>query len=452
MNITREEIDALNTTVKIGIQQDDYDARVEDVLKDYRKKVNLDGFRPGKVPAGLVKKMYGKAILIEEINKIISESLSKYITDEKLNVLGEPLPNEQKQDPIDWDNQKEFEFTFDLGLAPQFEINLSNKDKVPFYTISVDKKIKDSYKEDLVRKLGSFKPVDQVEDEVMLKGSIRQLDVSGEIIESGIMVEETSFSLVAVKDEAIVKKFKSKRINDTIDFDIKKAFPNDTEIASILKIDKDQITNIGADFRFTIQEISRFENAEINQEFFDKAFGEGKITSEKEFEERVEEEIGIHLSKESELRFTVDAKDKMLAKFNIDLPSAFLKRWLITVNEGKVTEEQIDKDFDHFEQDLRWQLIKDQIIKDNQLTVTDEEINDFAKDYARMQFQQYGMANIPDEYLNNYAKEILEKEEEAKKIYGMKYEQKVIDYIKDQVKMDMKKVSSEEFNKLYEKK
>jgi trigger factor len=452
MNVTRENNGPLNATIKIGIQKEDYKSRVEEVLQDYRKKARLDGFRPGKVPSGLIKKMYGKSVLIEEMNKIISESLSRYIMEEKLNILGEPLPSEQKQEPIDWDNQQEYEFAFDLGLAPQVEINFSTRDKIPYYTISIDAKIKDSYKEDYARKLGTFKSVELTEEEELLKGSIRQLDVSGEIIETGILAEETSFSIGAIKDKEIAKIFKGKRVNDTIDFDIKKAFPNETEIASILKIDKDHVSRIGPDFRFNIQEISRFEKAEFNQDFYDKAFGKGSVSSDKEFDEKVEEEIGLLLSKESEARFAIDAKEKMLRKVTMDLPVAFLKRWLITVNEGKVTEEQIEKDFEHFEDDLKWQLIKDQIIKDNEIKVSEEEIKEYAKEFAKLQFQQYGMANIPDDYLTNYAQEMLGKEEESKKIYGRKYDEKVIEFIRDHVKLDNKKVSSEEFNKLYETK
>jgi len=452
MNITRENIDPLNTTIKIGIQKEDYETRVEEVLKDYRKKARLDGFRPGKIPSGLIKKMFGKTVLIEEVNKILSESLSSYITEENLSILGEPLPNEQEQQPIDWDHQEEFEFAFDLGLAPPIEINLSTRDKIPYYTISIDKKIKESYTEEYLRKLGSFISVEQAGEEDLLKGSINQLDVTGEIIETGISVEETSFSLGAVKDKEMVKKCKGKQVNDTIDFDIKKAFPNDTEISSILKIDKDQVSSIGPNFRFNIKEISRFEKAEMNQDFYDKAFGKGNVTSEKEFDEKIEEEIAAQLAKESEFRFAIDVKEKMIKKVKMDLPSTFLKRWLKAMNEDKVTEEQIEQDFEHFENDLKWQLIKDQIIKDNEIKISDEEIRNYAKEDAKMQFQQYGMSNIPDEYLTNYAKEMLGREEDAKKLYGRKYEEKVIEFVKEQVKLDQKKIPSDEFNKLYDQK
>ncbi len=452
MNIHREDVDPLNATLKIEIQKKDYEARVEAVLKDYRKKARLDGFRPGKVPFGLIRKMYGKTVLIEEINKIISESLSRYITEENLSILGEPLPNEKEQKTIDWDHQEEFEFIFDLGLAPPIEVILSAKDKIPYYTIAIDNKIKETYKDDYLRKLGSFKSVEKAGEEDLLKGSINQLDVAGEIVETGISVEETSFSLGAVKDKAMVKKSIGKQVNDTIDFDIKKAFPNDTEITSILKIDKDQVPLTEPNFRFTIREISHFEKAEMNQEFFDKAFGEGNVTSETEFDKKIEEEIATQLAKESEFRFAIDVKEKMIKKVKMDLPSEFLKRWLKVVNKEKVTEEQIEKDFDHFENDLKWQLIQDQIIKDNEIKISEDEITEYAKEYAKMQFQQYGMSNIPDEYLTNYTKEMLGREEDAKKLYGRKYEEKVIEFIKEQVKLDNKKVSSDEFNKLYDTK
>ncbi|UCG28947.1 MAG: trigger factor [Bacteroidales bacterium] len=451
MNITKEHVDELNASIKIKIDKEDYESRVEEVLKDYRKKARIDGFRPGKVPSGLIRKMYGRAILIEEMNKILSESLSRYIQDEKLNILGEPLPNEKEQKTIDWDNQTEFEFVFDLGLAPEFETNLSKKDKIPYYTITIDKKIKNSYREDYTRRFGSFKTVDITNEKEMLKGKIEERDAKGQIVSGGITVEETSFSLELIKDQETIRKFKGKKVNDVVDFNLRKAFPNDIEVASILKTDKDKLENLNPDFRFTIHEISLFENAEINQDLFDKIFGEGIVKSPEEFDKKIEEEISNQFSKESDYRFVIDAREKILQKIKIKLPADFLKRWLYRTNEGKVTMEQVERDYEHFENDLKWQLIKDKIINENGLTVTDDEVLDYAKEVAMMQFQQYGMVNLPEDYLTNYAKEILKKEDESKKIYERKYEQKVIEFIRENVKVDEKKVSSEEFNKLYDK-
>jgi len=452
MDITEEKVDNLNAILKIQIGKEDYESRVGDVLKDYKKKVRLDGFRPGKVPVGLIKKMYGKAVLIEEINKIISESISKYLIDKDLKILGEPLPSDKEQKTIDWDNQTDFEFAFDLGLAPEFDMNLSKKDKIPFYEIKIDQKLRDTYIENYTRKYGTFTPVEMTGEKEMLKGSIRQIDAEGNITEKGIYAEDTSFSIEIIKDKKIKDKFVGARIKDVINFDIKKAFPNDQEIASILYINKDDVPALSSDFQFTINEISRFENAELNQEFFDKAFGKDKVKTVEEFEILVEKEIMNNLTREEEFKFLLDVKKNTINKLEIELPVEFLKKWLFRINEGKVAKEEIDKDFEKFEKDLKWQLIKDKIIKENEIKVTEDEALDYAKKVTLMQFQQYGMTNIPDEQLENYARELLKKEEENKRIYEKKYEEKVIEFIKELVKIDLKEVTTDEFNKLFDKK
>jgi len=452
MDITEEKVDNLNAILKIQIGKEDYESRVGDVLKDYKKKVRLDGFRPGKVPVGLIKKMYGKAVLIEEINKIISESISKYLIDKDLKILGEPLPSDKEQKTIDWDNQTDFEFAFDLGLAPEFDMNLSKKDKIPFYEIKIDQKLRDTYIENYTRKYGTFTPVEMTGEKEMLKGSIRQIDAEGNITEKGIYAEDTSFSIEIIKDKKIKDKFVGARIKDVINFDIKKAFPNDQEIASILYINKDDVPALSSDFQFTINEISRFENAELNQEFFDKAFGKDKVKTVEEFEILVEKEIKNNLTREEEFKFLLDVKKNTINKLEIELPVEFLKKWLFRINEGKVAKEEIDKDFEKFEKDLKWQLIKDKIIKENEIKVTEDEALDYAKKVTLMQFQQYGMTNIPDEQLENYARELLKKEEENKRIYEKKYEEKVIEFIKELVKIDLKEVTTDEFNKLFDKK
>ena len=452
MNITDEKVDNLNAILKIQIGKEDYESRVGDVLNDYKKKARLDGFRPGKVPIGLIKKMYGKAVLIEEINKIVSESISKYLIDKDLNILGEPLPSDKEQKTIDWDNQTDFEFAFDLGLAPEFDMNLSKKDKIPFYEIKIDQKIRDTYTEKYTRRYGTFTPVEMAKEKEMLKGSIRQIDAEGNITENGIYAEDTSFSVEIIKDKKIKGKFVGARIKDVINFDIKKAFPNDQEIASILYINKDDVPALSPDFQFTINEISRFENAGLNQEFFDKAFGKDKVKTVEEFEILVENEIKNNLTREEEFKFSLDVKEKTINKLEIELPVEFLKKWLFRINEGKVAKEDIDKDFEKFEKDLKWQLIKDKVIKENEIKVAEDEALDYAKKVTLMQFQQYGMTNIPDEQLEKYARELLKKEEDNKRIYEKKYEEKVIEFIKELVKIDHKEVTADEFNKLFDNK
>ncbi|MCH7658287.1 MAG: trigger factor [Bacteroidetes bacterium] len=451
MNITKENSDELNAVLKINVGKNDYEEKVRTVLKDYRRKAKIDGFRPGKVPAGLIKKMYGTAVLVEEINKIISESISKYLIEEKLNILGEPLPGEKEQ-KIDWDKQTEFEFLFDLGLAPEFEVNLSRKDKIPYYNIKVDKKLIDSYTENYARRFGQFKSVDKVEKTEMLRGEIFQIDKEGNIKENGFSNKDATISLEILKDDNVIEKFAGKKAGELIDFDIKKAYPNDTEVAAILGVNKENITNIDPLVRFKIKEISKFENAEINQDLFDKAFGKDKIKSEEEFYNKIREEIQSNLEKESGYRFVADVKQQMLKKMELSLPEEFLKRWLLKTNEGKLTPDQIEKEFELLAEDLKWQLIKDKIVKDQDLKVTEEEVLEYAKEVTLMQFRQYSMTSMSDEQVEGFAKEMLKKEDDKKRMYDKKIEDKTIAYIRENVKIDEKKVSTDEFNKLFEKK
>ncbi|GAI77789.1 unnamed protein product, partial [marine sediment metagenome] len=245
-------------------------------------------------------------------------------------------------------------------------MNLSKKDKIPFYEIKIDQKLRDTYIENYTRRYGTFTPVEMAGEKEMLKGSIRQIDAEGNITENGIYAEDTSFSIEIIKDKKIKDKFVGARIKDVINFDIKKAFPNDQEIASILYINKDDVPALSSDFQFTINEISRFENAELNQEFFDKAFGKDKVKTVEEFEILVENEIKNNLTREEEFKFSLDVKKNTINKLEIELPVEFLKKWLFRINEGKVAKEEIDKDFEKFEKDLKWQLIKDKIIKENE--------------------------------------------------------------------------------------
>jgi len=450
MNITKENVDALNATLKIRIEEADYNERVDEVLKDYRKKVSLNGFRPGKVPAGLVRKMYRTPVMVEEINKLVSESLGNYLKDEEIRILGEPLPSEKQQNDIDWDTQSEFEFDFDLGIAPQLEISLSQKDKIPMYEITIEKKMIDETKDSYAGRMGQMIPVEQIEGSETLKGDFLQIDKDGNPIEGGIQSDDSSLSLEVMKDDKIKTTFTARQAGDQVDFDIKKAFPNETEVSSLLKIDKSAVAEIAPDFRFSIKEITKFEKAEINQELFDKLYGKDEVKSMEEFEGKISEELKAGLSRDTEYRFTIDAKKVMLKKFKFDLPVEFLKRWLLLANEDKFTAEQIAEDFPKFEDDLKWQLIRDQIVKMQEIKVEADEVMQSAKEMALMQFQQYGMMNVPEENLESYAKEMLKNEEEQRKNVERILETKVVGYIKDNVKLDNKQITIEKFNKLFE--
>ena len=448
MNITKENIDDLNAVLKISVEKPDYDGNVEKVLRDYRKKANIKGFRPGMVPIGLIKKMYGKAVQIDEINKLVTENIQKFLTDEKIEILGDPLPRTDDREKIDFDTQESFTFSFDLGLAPAFDIKLSNKNKVPYYEIAADEKMKNDYLENYTRRYGKFEKADLSEVKDMLKGKIEALDADGNPVADGLRVDDTTLSIDIIKNEKIKKHFIGKAENDVIDFDLRKAFPNDNEISGLLKKQKDEVKEINGDFRFTINEISRFYPADINQELFDRIYGEGVVSSEEEFRKKIEEEITVNLKNESDYKLSLDLKKTALEKTDFMLPEDFLKRWLLKVNE-KTTEDQIEKEFGTFKQDLKWQLIRNKIARMYEVKITEEELRKEAENITRYQFRQYGLFYATDEQVTNYAKETLKREEDAKRIADKILEEKVISLLKGMVKLDAKRVSIEEFNKLF---
>ena len=449
MNITRENVDDLNAVLKIQVEKADYEGNVEKVLRDYRKKANIRGFRPGMVPIGLIKKMYGRAVQIDEINKVVTHNIQKYLTDEKVEILGDPLPRADDQEKIDFDTRESFTFSFDLGLSPSFDIKLGKKNKVTFYEIEADEKMKNDYLENYTRRYGKFEKADLSEEKDVLKGKIEAIDQDGNPVSGGIFADDTTLSIDVVKDKKIKKQFIGRSEKDTIDFDLRKAFPNDYEIAGLLKKKKEEVAEINGNVRFTINEISRFRQAEINQELFDRIYGEGIVNSEEEFRRKMEEEIKTNLENESNYKLSIDLKKLALEKTEFQLPEDFLKRWLVKVNE-KTTEEQVEKEFGHFRNDLKWQLIRNKIARMNEVKITEEELLKEAENITRYQFQQYGLFYANAEQVTNYAKETLKREEDAKRIADKILEEKVIALLKEMVKLDNKSVTIEEFNKLFE--
>lgn len=449
MNITRENIDDLNAVLTVKIEKPDYEEKVETVLKDYRKKANIKGFRPGMVPIGLIKKIYGRAVRIDEINKAVTENIQKYIVDEKLEILGDPLPKTDEQNLIDFDTQDDFAFSFELGLAPSIEIKLSKKNKVNQYQIIIDEKMKKDYLENYTRRYGELKKAETIEDKDVVKGNIAAIDESGNVKADGPSAEDTSLAVDIIKDDEIKKLFIGKTLNETIDFDLRKAFPNDSEIGGLLRVKKEDSEGVNGFFRFTVNDISRFYPAEVNTELFDKIYGEGAVTTEEEFLKKIEDEITANLTKESDYKIMIDVKELTLDKTDIQLPEEFLKKWLLRTNE-KTTEELIEKEFDSFRKDLKWQLIKNKVARENEIKITEEELLKQAADITRYQFQQYGLFYATDEQINNYAKETLKREEDAKRIADKVLEDKVMLILKDLVKLEEKSVSVEEFNKLFE--
>lgn len=449
MNITRENIDDLNAVLKVKIVKADYGEKVENVLKDHRKKANIKGFRPGMVPIGLIKKMYGKAVKIDEINKTVTENIQKFLTDEKIEILGDPMPKIDEQEIIDFDNQDDFNFSFELGLAPVIELNISNKNKVNFYEIAIDEKMKTDYVSNYTRRFGEFKKADVSEEKDILKGNIAKIDAEGNIIPDGISVENATLAIDIIKDEEIKKSFIGKNEKDQVDFDIWKAFPNENEIAGLLKKKKEEIKGLEGNSRFIINEITRFHPAQPGQDLFNRIYGEGVVKSEDEFMKKIEEEISANLKRESDFKLMQDVKKLTIEKTDFRLPEDFLKRWLLKVNEN-TTSEQIDQEFDTFRQDLKWQLIRNKVAKDNSMKISEEELQKEAETITRYQFQQYGLFYATDEQIANYAKETLKREEDAKRIADKILDDKVLAHLKELVRVEEKSVTVEEFNKLFE--
>jgi trigger factor len=449
MNINRENIDDLNAVLKVKIEKTDYEDKVETVLKDYRKKATIKGFRPGMVPIGVIKKMYGRAVQIDEINKIVTENIQKYLADEKLEILGDPLPIADEQDKIDFETQQDFTFSFELGLTPAIELKLSKKNKLSEYEIIIDEKMRNDYLDNYTRRYGELRKASETEEKDVVKGKIEAIDNKGNVLSEGPSVEDTSLGIDIIKDKEIKKEFIGKSVNDSIDFDLKKAFPNDTEIAGILHKKKEEIAELGSDYRFTIAEISRFYPAELGKELYDRIFGEGIVNSEEEFMKKIEGEIVINLKRESNFKLMMDIKNLAMEKTDFQLPEEFLKKWLLRVNE-KSTQEQIDKEFDSFRKDLKWQLIRNKVARDNEVKISEEELQKEAENITRLQFQQYGLFYATDEQIANYARETLKREDDAKKIADKILEEKVIFLLKELIKLENKSVTVEEFNKLFE--
>ncbi len=443
MNITRENIDVLNANVRINIVKADYEEKVENKLKEYKRSANIKGFRPGHVPSQMIKKLYGASVLIDEINKIVSESLSDFIKNEKIDILGDPMPknDEHSFDPAKSD---EFNFTFELGLAPEFELALSKKQKLTRYQIEPDAKMIADYVDNYTRRHGQFIVAEKSEEKDLLKGTIASEDGT-------ITNEDATLSVDIVKDENIKKEFIGKKAGDTVTFDIRKAFPNDYEIAGLLHKQKDEVKDFSGIYMITVREVSRFVPADNDKALWDKVYGENAVNSPEEFEAKVVDEIKEYFGRETDYKLRTDARDTVLKKTPFDLPDEFLKRWLLKANE-KTTSEEIEKEYDHFRDDLRWQLIKNKIARENDVKITDEEILAEAKAFTKAQFTQYGLYYATDEQVTSFAQDMLKKEDDSHRIAEKVLDTRVLNIIIEALKVDDKTVSIEEFNKLFEKK
>jgi trigger factor len=447
MDITRENIDALTAVITVNLQKEEISQDVEKILKDYRRKATVPGFRPGMVPMGMIKKMYGNSIMIDELNKKVSEGLNQYFIDEQLNILGDPLPSE-KQDTLDIEKQDTFDFMFDVALSPEFELKLSKRDKITFYKIDVSDDMVNQYIESTKTRFSELEEVDKSDENSLLKGNLIELDDKGNPVENGVGNPESTISLKVIKDEKIKKDFLNIEVGTIICFDLKKAFPNDTELSALLNIDKDKLSAIKGDFQLTVSEIKTMKPAELNEELFSKVFGD-EVKTEEEFRERIVSEIAKSMEADSKYKFMLDAREKLIGKVGLEMPESFLKRWVISSNK-ELTDEQIEKEFPRFIEDLQWTLIKGKLAKENEISVEAEELKAEAKKSVEAQFKQYGMSYVPEQYLTQYADEMMNKEEERKQIYEKVMDEKILDFVFEAVKIEEKIVTSDDFRKMFE--
>ena len=452
MNIQFEAPDKVNGLMTITLETADYQAEVEKTLKDYRKRANVPGFRPGQTPMGMIKRQYGTAVKVDVVNKMLGEKLYEYVRENKIQMLGEPLPSAQ-QEALDFEGDKPLVFKFDIAVAPEFEAKLSGKDKVDYYNITIDDKMIDQQVEMYQSRAGQYEKAEVFDPEQrdMLKGDLRELDADGNVKEGGIEVADAVLMPQYMKVDDQKKLFNGCKLGDIITWNPRKAYPeSDVEVSSLLKIEKDQVAEHTGDFTYQITEISRFVKAEVNQQLFDQTFGEGTIKDEKEFRQKIADQISAQFKADSDYKFLLDVRAHMEKKVGkLEFPEAILKRVMIQNNKDrKDVEEFVEKNFEASIKELGWHLIKEQLVADQGIKVDDNDLKAVAKEAARAQFAQYGMSNVPDEYLDNYVQEMLKKEDNVQGFVDRAIDQKLIATMKNVVKLNEKKVSLDEFNKM----
>ena len=454
MNIQFEAPDKVNGLMTITLETADYQPEVEKTLKDYRKRAQIPGFRPGQAPMGMIKRQFGANVKVDVINRMLGEKLYAYIQDNKIHMLGEPLPSD-KQQQLDFEGDKPLEFKFDIAVAPEFEAKLSGKDKVPFYNIAVDDKLIDQQVEMYQSRAGQYEKVENFnpEERDMLKGDLRELDADGNVKEGGIEVADAVLMPQYMKVDDQKKLFEGSKLGDIITWNPRKAYPeSDVEVSSLLKIQKEEVKDHEGDFTYQITEISRFKKAEVNQALFDQTFGEGTVKDEKEFRQKIADQISQQFKADSDYKFLLDVREHMEKKVGkLEFPEALLKRVMLNNNKDKGADF-VEKNFDASIKELAWHLIKEQLVSAQGIKVEDADLKETAKEAARAQFAQYGMSNIPDEYLENYAQEMLKKRENVDGLVDRAVDVKLTAALKNVVKLDEKEISLEDFQKMLQEK
>ena len=431
----------------------DYEEKVNKSLKTFRQKANIPGFRPGMVPMSLIKRQYGTAIKVDEINKVLQEALYNYIKENKLEVLGEPLPDEEQQKSINIAQQDDMEFAFDLAIAPKFDATLTAEDVIPYYNIKVTDEMVENQVKMYTQRNGHYDSVDSYQVGDMVKGIVTELDAEGNVKEEGIHVEDAVMLPEYMKDEESKNLFNGAKKDDIITFNPRKAYDNsEVELTSLLKISKEQAADVQGDFTFQITDITRYTEGELNQEIFNQVFGEGKVKDEEDFRAKVKADIQAQFTPESDYRFLIDVREYMMNRIG-KLPFAeeLLRKILVNSREEKDTEK-LEEEFPKTLEELQWHLIKEELIKNADIKIEQQDITDQARAAVRAQFAQYGMTTVPDDLLDNYAKEMLQKKESVEGLANRALDNKLVAALKKTAKLKKKTVSVEDFNKLFEKK
>ncbi len=454
MNISFEAPDKINGQMTIVVEKEDYQSEVEKTLKDYRKRANVPGFRPGQTPMGLIKRQYGTAVKVDVVNKMLGEKLYEYVRENKIQMLGEPL-NSDKQKELDFEGDGPLEFVFDIAVAPEFNATLSGKDKIDYYNITVDDKLIDQQVEMYQQRGGNYEKAEQYDAEQrdLLYGDLHELDENGSAKEDGITVSHAMVMPQYITADDQKKLFEGAKVGDIITWNPSKAYPeNDAETAALLNIEKDQVAEHTGDFTYQITEISRFVKAPVDQTLFDQVFGADNVKDEKEFRQKISEQISTQFQKDSDYKFLLDVRKHMEKKVGkLEFPEALLKRVMLNNNKDK-GEEFVEKNFEASINELEWHLIKEQLVAAQEIKIEDADIKAVAKEAARVQFAQYGMPNVPDEYLENYATEMLKKHEHVDGLVDRAVDVKLIAALKNVVKLNEKEITMEEFQKMLKEK
>ncbi len=451
MNVSLQNMDKVSALLTVKLEKADYQEQVDKSLKNLRQKAQIPGFRKGMVPMSLVKKMYGKSVVADEVNKLLSEKVYGYIRENNINILGEPLPNEDKQPMIDFETMEEFEFLFDIALAPEFKAELGAKDVVDYYNIDVTEDMVNNQIKNYTQRNGKYDKVDSYEDKDMMKGLLAELDENGSTKEGGIQVEGAVLMPAYMKNDDQKALFANAKVNDVLVFNPYTAFDGaEAELASLLKIEKEAVAGAKADFSFQVEEITRYVEGELNQEIFDQVYGEGVVKTEEEFRAKVKESVAAQFIADSDYKFMIDARQVLMEKVGkLEFSDALLKRVMLHNNEEK-GEEFVNENYDKSIEELTWHLIKEQLVKDNDIKVEQADVLNIAREATKGQFAQYGMMTVPEDILDQYASEMLKKKENVDGLVNRAIETKLSVALKGKVKLNNKTVSVEEFNKMFQ--